>query len=275
MKRLMLMAAGALAGTWAWGVQSVNAWGLLKIQSSTKETVVSVPWIGLDAKGDAGTAPVDVSTLVRTTNLQAGDRVMAVRADGVYQEWTLDANGVWQSEVTAAKKAGGAQQVQFEAPAATERTVSRGLAIWVIRNGENRDLSKPFYVAGQYASSAAATEIAGGTASAPAWTLLMNPDGSATDLNAIAWQNGTDEWLPLATDQIAVTSDSGAKALYSWSTTSHKWGKTEYVQNEENGIYYPQRNETAVVPADRGIWYVRKGAGFTFSWPTAKSADAQ
>lgn len=237
--------------------ESVNAGGLLRIDSKATNTVVNVPWVGFDANGSK---PIDVARLVKTRNLVPGDTVMAAKADGVYEAWTVGAGGAWEPVTTVAK--GPGKQTLAAAGAAAERTLSRGLGLWLVRCGEGADVTKPFYVSGQLAAGAATTTIAKGAASAPAWTLLANPDRTAaTDLNAIDWQA-----KPLAADQVTVAVAGRTPVIYTWK--GGKWGTGGgYALDEATGLMKQRpRVETAIAPAGAAIWYVRRGAAFSIQW---------
>lgn len=252
-----LVALALLTSQATFAAESVNAGGLLRIDSKATNTVVNVPWVGFDADGSK---PIDVARLVKTRNLVPGDTVMAAKADGVYEAWTVSSAGAWEPVTTVAKGPGA--QTLAAAGAAAERTLSRGAGLWLVRCGEGADVTKPFYVSGQLAAGAATTTIAKGTSSAPAWTLLANPDRTAaTDLNAIDWQA-----KPLAADQVTVAVAGRTPVTYTWK--GGKWGTGGgYALDEATGLMKQQpRVETAVAPAGAAIWYVRRGAAFSIQW---------
>ena len=242
---LVLPLSAALAASAA---ESVNAGGLLRIDSRTTNTVVNVPWVGFDA---SGSKPIDVARLVKTLNLVPGDTLMAAKANGVYEAWTVGAGDAWEPVTTVAKGPGA--QALAAAGAAGERTLARGTGLWLVRCGAGADVAKPFYVSGQ---------LAAGASSTPAWTLLANPDRAATtDLNAIDWKS-----KPLAADQISVVVAGGVPVAYTWK--DGKWGTGGgYALDEATGLMKQQpRVETAVAPAGAAIWYVRRGAAFSIQW---------
>lgn len=253
----IVVSLAALASLASFAMESVNVGGLLRIDSKATNTVVNVPWVGFDA---SGSKPIDVARLVKTRNLVPGDTVMAAKADGVYEAWTVGAGGAWEPVTTVAKGPGA--QALAAAGAAAEHQLARGTGLWLVRCGEGSDVTKPFYVSGQLAAGAAVTTVAKGTSSAPAWTLLANPDRTAaTDLNAIDWQS-----KPLAADQISVAVSGGAPVAYTWK--NGKWGAGGgYAVDEATGLMKQQpRVETAIAPAGAAIWYVRRGAAFSIQW---------
>lgn len=234
-------------------VESANVGGLLEIDSRATNTIVNVPWVGF-AEND--TTPIDIAALVKTRNLAVGDTVMAVKSSGAYEAWSVGEKGAWVPVTTIAKVPGA--QTLAAAAAANERTLKRGLGLWLVR----ADPSKPFYVSGQYADSSETVTVAGGAPDTPAWTLLANPDRTAeTSLNDINWQD-----KPLATDEIAVVKDDGAHQIFTWK--SGNWGTGGgWVTDPATGLKKQlKRDNTAQVPAGAAIWYVRRGEAFSFSW---------
>ena len=91
--------------------------------------------------------------------------------------------------------------------------VERGVGLWLVRSGEGADVEKPFYVSGQYEAVAGNTTVVGGSAAAPTWTLLANPDRTvATDLNAIKWEgNPVDIKLPAKMVFVVAEGSEGIK----------------------------------------------------------------
>lgn len=260
---LTILVLGVASVSAAERVESVNVGGLLRIDSKEMNTVVNVPWVGFSA--DA-TKPIDIASLVKTRNLVPGDMVMAVRPDGIYEAWVVSVNGIWEPAMSVTKKDDG--QILVEAGEASAHTVERGVGLWLVRSGDGANVTKPFYVSGQYEAVAGETTVAGGSALAPTWTLLANPDRTAaTDLNAIKWEK-----KPLSSDQISVATTRGGIVTYTWK--SGKWGTGGgYVWDEEKGLWQQKaRDENAVAPAGAAIWYIRKGKSFKFSWEVAKQS---
>ena len=242
-------------------VESVNVGGLLRIDSKEVNTVVNVPWVGFSADT---TKPIDIASLVKTRNLVPGDMVMAVRPDGIYEAWTVSASRTWEPAMTVTKGIDG--QTVIEAGEASAHMVERGVGLWLVRSGEGADVEKPFYVSGQYEAVAGNTTVVGGSAAAPTWTLLANPDRTvATDLNAIKWEGN-----PLSSDQISVITSDGGMVTYTWK--SGKWGTGGgYAWDEEKGVWRQKaRDENAIAPVGTAIWYIRKGKAFKFSWEVVK-----
>ena len=253
----IVVSLAALASLASFAMESANVGGILKIDSKATNTVINVPWAGFDANI---TKPIDIARLVKTRNLVLGDTVMAVKPSGIYEAWTVGAGGAWEPVTTVAKGPGA--QVLAAVGAAAEHQLARGAGLWLVRCGEGADVMTPFYVSGQLAAGAAATTIAAGSSSAPAWTLLANPSrATATDLNAISWNS-----KPLAADQISVVVAGGSPITYTWK--NGKWGTGGgYALDEATGLMKQQpRVETAVAPAGAAIWYVRRGAAFSIQW---------
>ena len=243
-------------------VESANVGGLLEIDSGATNTIVNVPWVGF-AENDA--TPIDIAALVKTRNLAVGDTVMAVKPNGDYEAWSVGEKRAWVPVTTIAKVPGA--QTLAEAAAANERTLKRGLGLWLVRCGEGADLSKPFYVSGQYAAASETVTVAGVGSGASAWTLLANPDRTAvTKLNEIDWQG-----KPLAGDEIAVVKNDGAHQIFTWRKEQDgtwRWGTGGgWEKDGATGLMRQKARDTsAEVSAGAAIWYVRKGESFSFSW---------
>ena len=258
----LVLPLATLALSSAAAVTSAQIGGLLEIDSGAVNTIVNVPWVGF-AKDD--THPIDVAALVKTRNLVVGDTLMAVKPDGVYEAWSVDENGTWQPVKTLVKGKDG--QTLAEPPAAGERTLACGLGLWLVRCGQGADLTKPFYVSGQYTASPGTATVAGVGSGASAWTLLANPDRTAvTKLNEIDWQG-----KPLAGDEIAVVKNDGAHQIFTWRKEQDgtwRWGTGGgWEKDGATGLMRQKARDTsAEVSAGAAIWYVRKGESFSFSW---------
>lgn len=233
---------------------SYNVGGLLKIDSKTKNTLVSVPWVCFT--NDESVVEIDIDTLVKKRNLVDGDIVMAVDFKGFYESWELE-DGEWKKANTIRRTS--KKQETITVPEAAERLAPRGIGLWIQRVGEGADWQTPVYVGGQYVSGEVETVIAGGAENAPAWTLLSNPFDEDVDLNEKEW-NGK----PLATDEIFVTHPGGSQQVYTWKNGA--WGYSVYVEDEATGLKRQKRVKEATVSANCGFWYVRMGEAFAFKW---------
>ena len=261
MKVRLLVASFLLAGVALMAEESVTGstvFGILKVESTRANTLVSVPWAG--ASPAEGEAPVTVADLVKTANLTAGDRLLAYDApNGRYLGWVLqkDAEGLLAWTASATVAAGGLSV----APSEDAATLSRGGAFWLVRQEpvEADGRARPFYLQGQYAASAAQVAVAGGSAEAPAYTLLGNPGLAGVVFNDLDWGAG-----PAAGDTLSVM-DGAVPRILEWDAAAGEWYRM--VPRVVGGRVKNVRETGDRLPAGLGFWYVRRAApGFTLTW---------
>jgi len=237
------------------GADSVNVFGLLRVQSTLTNTIVALPWKALAA---ANAGSVKVADFVRTTNLKAGDKLLMYGAGGAYTGWTLASDGgAWQA-ITSVNLGGS---LTAGAPSAVE--LPRGEGVWLVRSNptDDKGVAIPFYVYGQYE---AVTETKSIVASSQ--NLVASPQTSAFDLNASGKISN-----PGANDRVLVPSN-GLNTVY-FRTKNNVWGRevrTYDKVKDTNGFERRKEtvstNETAVVPAGTGFWYMSRGGTPTINW---------
>ena len=231
MKKLLCGILCASAGA-ALAVESTVATIEVRaINSGMTNTIVAIP--GLDLTGGA----LVVSNLVKTTNLSAGDKLMAF-VNGAYKTWELDASRHWAEPATEVSMSGGGSESQSAGTPASQFTLGVGSGIWVSRTASG--VSSPFYVYALQPASTTSTVAAGTTA------LVGNP----TTGNAAPTVTGCTEG-----DQIVVPTTGLAKR-YTYDGTAWKsW----------SGLV--QQSGLPTVAAGTGFWYISKGSGdVTISW---------
>ena len=202
-----------------------------EINSGMTNTIVAIP--GLDLTGGA----LVVSNLVKTTNLTAGDTLMAF-TNGVYETWTLDENKHWVAPTTTLSIGAGGDQSQSAGTPASQFTLGVGSGIWVSRTASG--VSSPFYVYALHPESTTSTVAGGSTA------LLGNPKQS----NAAPTVTGcvSNDQIVVATTGIAKRYTYNGSAWTSWSGI-----------NMTTGL--------PTIAAGTGFWYISKGSGaVTISW---------
>ncbi|MBE6382716.1 MAG: hypothetical protein E7049_06865 [Lentisphaerae bacterium] len=237
MKKLMF--AISLAGLLGLGasaaVQSANTFGVLKVESSTKQTIICVPWVAVGA----GESPVAVEDLVMTSNLEEGDGLYLYDpSTKKYKAWFLTSSGTWDSPImvdsvgaTTGKSAG-------------DTTAERGNALILVRQHPTTEgetpTAKPIYLYGQYTNSS----VPAMTLSKGAWNLIAPPNmfSSVSDLNSnYTWENVDDsDTIRLQNNGIAIT----------------------LVRHENQWAYKSGNNyitAAAKVQPGQGFWYVSKG----------------
>lgn len=244
--RSVLCALAAAAAATVFADVTSNVCGLLKITSDLNNTIIGVPWVEVGTGAD-----VKVAKLVKTDNLTPGDMLYYYQ-NGTWNAWTLGAQG-WGPNTTV-KVDGSTVAAPQEA-----QGVARGKALILERKG---DVTKPFYLYGQFTSDAAAAQtITAGTASAPSYTLLASPKVEAFDFNAEGKIAN-----PSADDEIIIPQNGGASTIFTlqngeWgtrvATTKTRFGKT---------VTSYTWTKAAPVAAGTGFWYVSKGGSPTINW---------
>lgn len=244
--RSVLCALAAAAAATVFADVTSNVCGLLKITSDLNNTIIGVPWVEVGTGAD-----VKVAKLVKTDNLTPGDMLYYYQ-NGTWNAWTFGAQG-WERNTTV--KVDG---ITVAAPQEAQG-VARGKALILERKG---DVTKPFYLYGQFTSDAAAAQtITAGTASAPSYTLLASPKVEAFDFNAEGKIVN-----PGVNDQIIIPKNGGDNTIltlqdgkwgYRKATTAKKFGKTvtTYTWTQADAL-----------AAGTGFWYVSKGGTPTFNW---------
>ncbi len=147
--------------------ETVNQFAIMKITSSSANTLVALPWKSLSANV-ANPAAITAANVVMNNNLVDGDWLLYY--DGGYKGWCLT-NGAWVPTATVGDATVGGVTVAA-APANAE--LARGQAIWLVRTTANsRDLSQPFYLYGQYQAALGTTTVVSGG------SLMANPNATA------------------------------------------------------------------------------------------------
>lgn len=249
----MMASASALA------VSSSNVFGILRVDSSQPETIISVPWIAADSV----TANIKVADLVLTTNLTAGDMLYYYNGTTSfeYEAWVLtettiggEATKVW-SPVTTVSQAG----ITAGEHAGT-RAVPRGAALFIVRKNYNNE---PIYLYGRHTTGAATTQVVAGSVdsatgkSTPAYTLIAPALPNDVDINTVT-MTGT----PNAGDFIQ--TKVGGQLFYREVTTGvWKW----CVETQKRGqTTYDASSAKTTIPHGQGCWYVSVGGAPKFTW---------
>lgn len=247
MKILTLMVAFAAASVFA-DVTTANVIGILRVDSSAKQTIVSIPW--LDASVSGGN--VKVCDIVKTANLKTNDRLMYYN-NGSYQVWTLSEEKTW---VPANMVNDNGSFVSGNA----EATLARGNALLLVRDVPG----DCFYICGQVGTS---SELECSFA-ANAWSLIAPPTAGITDLNVHAtWTNVG------AGDKILIPGAEGNLITLTYESNVWGWKKTVY-----NELGFPTgtefRTDAARIPAGQGAWYKSGSDTATVTWKTVPSTSS-
>lgn len=208
------------------------------ITSSLTNTIVAIPGLDL-ATGDA----LAISNLVKTTNLAAGDKLVAFDGN-TYETWVLSETGGKHWVKTAQKITISAVAVEENTGTpASLYTMPVGKGIWLSRTASGT--SSPFYVYAQQPATTSTTVAAKETA------LVGNPTQS-NRIPTIA--------TPEEGDQVVVPK-SGMPVTYTYKGSSWK------VQSGWSG---ETTASLPTIPAGTGFWYVSNSNsvnGVTISWP--------
>lgn len=236
MKKLLTIAmmAGAMS---VMAVESSNTFGILRVDSTAAQTIVSVPWAA------AGGGNINVADVVKTANLNNGDKLHYYNTTTKkYRVWGLT-NGEWV-------EAKDAQDSAVDAP-----TLARGNAIILERFApQDGSIANCFYLYGQYTNAAASTECV-----ANGYTLLAPPSTEDTNLNNKTWSNvGSNDYIILS---------NGKMLTYK----NEKWGYDTRTFNTTTHLFEETHNTSvAVIEAGEGAWYVSNSeTGASVVWATA------
>ena len=236
MKKLLCGILCASAGA-ALAVESTVATIEVRaINSGMTNTIVAIP--GLDLTGGA----LVVSNLVKTTNLTAGDELMAFD-NGTYRTWALDANKHWQATTSFNKGQDGVDTVVPGTPA-SQFEMGVGSGIWLSRKVSG--VSSPFYV---YALQPAAMTS---TIAASTTALVGNPTSvDKAFVSCTGCSDGDKIYVPTAT--------GNGRAEYTFKNNA--WGRL--VVNE--GVI-SREVTTPVIKAGTGFWYKSGSSAVTLNW---------
>lgn len=216
-------------------VTTANVIGVLRVDSSAAETIVSVPWVATSAA--ATDTAIPVTDIVKTANLTEGDELRYYNSSsGKYQCWELD-HGVWVAAASVAESGN-------DEAAPSGATLVRGNAIILVRQNpvDDKGVAKPFYLQGQVAKSGSQVCTMTRSATGVAYSLLAPPTDTAIGLNAGSWSNVADG------DYILV---QGKK--YEYDETEQKWGTYEVNLTEFKKSFTVATAEIAI---GQGAWYV-------------------
>ncbi len=249
LKSLLAVAAVSAAGIASATVTSDNTLCRVMINSGTTNTIVSIPLVTV-----AGTAEsIDISALILTNNLTAGDSVLLKNGEGWYA-WSLGKSG-WE-------KADNASGVTAETTKAPSDLLDRGSAVWVNR----QDPSKPFYIYGQISTNDATSVTITGSDSASTYTYVGNPNPDAYPLTT-----PKTKWSGLvANDRIIIPDSTGAASMKEYVWNGSDFGTISYETNTYGYLVkkFTAATDSTTIPAGQAFWFVTAaGAGErTISW---------
>jgi hypothetical protein len=232
--------------------ETVNQFAIMKITSSTANTLVSLPWKSLSADV-ANPAAITAANVVMNNNLVNGDWLLYY--DGGYKGWCLT-DGAWVP-TSIANLSGIAVTA---APADAE--LARGQAIWLVRTTSgSRDLSQPFYLYGQYQTAlGSATVVEGGS-------LMACPDANSAFTVSASKISGAANG-----DRIVVPATDGTSLPKVFECRDGVWGTVVETASGVGPDGKPMTDRTwttsgAVMNIPAGSGFMYQGTGTpTFNW---------
>lgn len=220
--------------------------GLTKVVSPNKNTIVAVPY-----KGFTPGQNITVADVVKTANLQAGDKCYVMSSTtGLYDAWELKAGTgdvlYWDPVSQVKQKSDGTIDVG-SSPSPSETPLAPGSALWIVRNGDDRNYSQPFYLWGTYEGAvppSTVTATADGT-----WNLIANTGVSAVSVNQLITKLGDN----VATGDLIVLPNNAQGVTY--RRMSGRWTGTNL--------------DTMKIEPGMGCWVFKKGTAgsISISWP--------
>lgn len=258
MKMVMMGLIAAMA-TKGLALTSENIFGVLRVDSLQKETIISVPW--LNAHTTTKDDPIKVADLVLTSNLSVGDLLYYYNGTTTftYDCWQLTedteipGNKVWTPATVVTDSWTKITE------AAKDKKAARGAALFIVRNTNWAD---PIYLYGRYTGGAATTQVAAGSidskgGSQRAYTLLAPALPDDVDINAVSM-----EGTPNQHDYIQI--GIGQQLFYrEVSTDVWKWCVEK---RGRDGVTYDYSARYTTIPHGQGCWYVSCGGAPTFTW---------
>lgn len=229
MKKAFLLSAVAIAGSvLATDVETANSYGVLPVTTSGTATMVAVPFVGDGAN-------ISIDQMVKATNLSAGDMIYALPtgSDNAYKVWQLNSGRTAWEPVVGVKVGTG---TQFTPTSASQTTIARGQAFWLVRNSSS---STTFYVMG-----VGPTDVAGATTVSNGWNLVGQ--SSATGAKTLA------DIATAVGAKGSVRLNNGTRYTY----TGSKWYSVS--GNVPTEVLDP---ESTPLPVGEGFWIVRKAEG--------------
>lgn len=281
--KTILAAVALLASTCAFGgATSVNVFGVLKVLSTTTNTIVTIPWTDY-SQVQKNAEPIFSPKLVKPTNLTEGDTILWHRGDGKFDSWILNGHQEWEKAVTVAS-------VPFGTGSSTDLTedgvrISRGYGFWLQRQRpfdivDGKKVPVPFWLFGQAVTNISSAVIGGGSIENPCCTMLANPWGGKVKLNELGWKDVYEgkrvNDLSTCDTLIVPNGFNGSDYIY---RMNGKWTYSQIVSYEDkykdkDGVIRTRKRSRTeyvtdiTIPAGQGFWYVRrKSEPTTLDWP--------
>ena len=239
--RLMICAAAASTALFAEDATSAT-YAVMNVTNAYTDTVIAVPWVGLDG------STITISNLVNTTTLAEGDKLYMYNSDGTWYEYTKS-GGNWTGATTITTSGDHTAESQV---------VARGSGLVLQRASAGGTV----FLCGRVDSSTvvSTTIVANGK------TLFANPTASDVDINTkfTSATNGDTIMIPLS---------NGGSDTYTFDGTKSEWGKMKKVENGTITVggktitkYKNEWEKCGSIPVGTGAWYATTGNGYTVTW---------
>ena len=240
--RLMICAAAASTALFATDVNSAT-YAVMNVTNAYTDTVIAVPWVGLDGSA------ITISNLVNTTTLSVGDKLFMYGADGKWYECSKNADGQWEGSITVS---------DASMLTAASQTVNRGTGLVLQRAASGA--GGTVLLAGRVTDAVAQTTfVANGK------TLFANPTASDAALNTALKTGAT------YGDTISIPLNNGSTLQYVFNGT--EWGRTNQVaqtvtiNGRDRTRYTKEWVSGGTIPAGTGAWYESKASDDrTINW---------
>lgn len=250
----LLIAGAAFADSTT--VETSYVLGVMPVSASGNKVILSIPWV---AEGTSGDAAIAVTNLVKTADLDDGDRLTWYDTSASnYKAWVVATDAVsgvkyWEPTLVD-------DGVHTFAMPSDDKSLSQGQAIVLTRV----DAGNTIYVVGQVSSSGTAvTTIASDNGGK--WFLLAPPCASAVaDFNTCATFDGYYVGDRITVDGINYFTYMNVGTN---EEPSYKWTRSKYSASHE-----------APIPAGRGFWYQRaegNSGALTITWSGVPTNTAE
>ena len=248
-----------------------NTIGVLKVESEEKLVPVAVPWTSLNSKGS-----VAVDEIVKTSTLSEEDKMHVYDSkNGAYHNYQLK-GGEWQWVDSYELDANGVV-TQVPATKPSDEKIARGSSVWL----ERSDVTKPFYLIGEYDSNSGCVVTVSGADSVedqerPAYNLIAPVGIEQTDLNEVPSLKAAAQDAKSANDQIVIMRD-GVYTRFIPHEGSWGYNKAVIKSVGTRTIKTIQfvKDDTKV-DAGLGMWYIRKDkSDLDITWKQSNETPAQ
>ena len=242
--KLRLMICAAAASTALFATEDANSatYAVMNVTNAYTDTVIAVPWVGLDG------SPITISNLVNTTTLAEGDKLY-MYDNGTWYEYTKSSSGIWT----------GAETITPEGTHTAEsQVVARGSGLILKRASAGGNV----LLCGRVGTGGITTTIASN-----GMTLFANPTVAPVLLN----DKFTSTAGAVEGDTITMPLNNGGSDQYTFDGT--EWGKYTWEDGSRqlpNGQTIPVQvkkwTSGGSIPPGTGAWYERKGVGYSVNW---------